>query len=336
MLLEPREIQLIRMYALAPALAAGCLGAAAVSVGAGLALCAADAVFFYARDAYFPGIATAFVMAVVLGTIGVTLVVVNRRRDYDPAWLDLCDKTLRAGPFSPNAGPSLQPMVVARFHEVPVIPVSAVAAGAILLPPAILLSLFLPHYRAQARALEESRQLATAGLESVAETLEDGGCTDVWYSDPNDYHAYYGYTVSGYLQGGEEDVFITPETVKLSAVVDNHGQIIEVSYIVGVDIQLSQEDNLKRVRTRLEKGNSVLRGITVPVKSGDLYTPELLPDYFLEKWPGAYPYENTYTWYEADDGVVVSADYCTYPEEEYGEYDSAYVRVSVTCPDAWE
>lgn len=335
MLLEPREIQLIRMYALAPALAAGCLGAAAVSVGAGLALCAADAVFFYARDAYFPGIATAFVMAVVLGTIGVTLVVVNRRRDYDPAWLDLCDKTLRAGPFSPNAGPSLQPMVVARFHEVPVIPVSAVAAGAILLPPAILLSLFLPHYRAQARALEESRQLATAGLESVAETLEDGGCTDVWYSDPNDYHAYYGYTVSGYLQGGEE-VFIGPEDVKLSAVVDNHGQLIEVDYIVGVDIEKSLEENLDRARTQLEQGREVLRDIEIPTKSGDLFAPELLPDEFAEKMPGVYPYENTYSWQEEADGVTVSTDYYTYPEEEYGEYDCAYIRVAVSCPDAWE
>ena len=335
MLLEPREIQLIRMYALAPALAAGCLGAAAVSVGAGLALCAADAVFFYARDAFFPGIATAFVMAVVLGTIGVTLVVVNRRRDYDPAWLDLCDKTLRAGPFSPNAGPSLQPMVVARFHEVPVIPVSAVAAGAVLLPPAILLSLFLPHYRAQARALEESRQLATAGLESVAETLEDGGCTDVWYSDPNDYHAYYGYTVSGYLQGGEE-VFIGPEDVKLSAVVDNHGQLIEVDYIVGVDIEKSLEENLDRARTQLEQGREVLRDIEIPTKSGDLFAPELLPDEFAEKMPGVYPYENTYSWQEEADGVTVSTDYYTYPEEEYGEYDCAYIRVAVTCPDAWE
>ncbi len=335
MLLEPREIQLIRMYALAPTLAAGCLGAAAVSVGAGLALCAADAVFFYARDAYFPGIATAFVMAVVLGTIGVTLVVVNRRRDYDPAWLDLCDKTLRAGPFSPNAGPSLQPMVVARFHEVPVIPVSAVAAGAILLPPAILLSLFLPHYRAQARALEESRQLATAGLESVAETLEDGGCTDVWYSDPNDYHAYYGYTVSGYLQGGEE-VFIGPEDVKLSAVVDNHGQLIEVDYIVGVDIEKSLEENLDRARTQLEQGREVLRDIEIPTKSGDLFAPELLPDEFAEKMPGVYPYENTYSWQEEADGVTVSTDYYTYPEEEYGEYDCAYIRVAVSCPDAWE
>ena len=36
------------------------------------------------------------------------------------------------------------------------------------------------------------------------------------------------------------------------------------------------------------------------------------------------------------DGVTVSTDYFTYPEEEYGEYDCAYIRVAVTCPDAWD
>ena len=34
--------------------------------------------------------------------------------------------------------------------------------------------------------------------------------------------------------------------------------------------------------------------------------------------------------------MTVSTDYYTYPEEEYGEYDCAYIRVAVSCPNAWE
>lgn len=45
---------------------------------------------------------------------------------------------------------------------------------------------------------------------------------------------------------------------------------------------------------------------------------------------------DAYHWYEAEDGVVVSTDYCTDPQEEYGQYDSAYIRISVSVPDAWE
>ena len=131
-------------------------------------------------------------------------------------------------------------------------------------------------------------------------------------------------------------MFIGPEDVKLSAVVDNHGQLIEVDYIVGVDIEKSLEENLDRARTQLEQGRKVLRDIEIPTKSGDLFAPELLPDEFAEKMPGVYPYENTYSWQEEADGVTVSTDYYTYPEEEYGEYDCAYIRVAVSCPDAWE
>lgn len=332
---ELHDQNLVRKYTLLPLLARDGMISCVLLLVLSAALPAADAVFFHQRDAYMPGTVLGFVLAVLLGTWAILCLVLARRRDQDPQWLDLCERTIQAGPFAPGAGPDLPPGTVAHFWEMPTPPVQAVSVAVILLPAAVVLSVFLPRYRAGARAMEESKQLATAGLASVAETLEDGGCTDVWYSDPNDYYADYGYTVSGDLSGGEE-VFIGPEDVKLSAVVDNQGQLVEVSYIVGVDIGQSPEETLTRVRTRLDKGHSVLRGIAIPTKSGDLFSPQLMPDEFAQKLPDAYPYENTYTWYEAQDGVTVSTDYYTYPEEEYGEYDCAYVRVVVTCPDAWE
>lgn len=332
---EKHDQDLVEKYTLLPLLARDGLVSCFLLLALSVALPAADAVFFHHRDAYLPGTVLGFVLAVLLGAGAIVCLVLARRRSQDPQWLDLCARTIQAGPFAPGAGPDLTPGAVAHFWELPTPPVRAVTAGVILLPAAVVLSVFLPHYRAGARAIEEGKQLATAGLESVAETLEGGGCTHVWYSDPYDFYADYGYTVSGYLSGGE-DVFIAPEDVKLSAVVDNQGRLVEVSYIVGVDIEKSPEENLDRVRTRLDKGHSVLRGIEISTKSGDLFTPELLPDEFAEKFPDAYPYENTYSWYEAEDGVTVSTDYFTYPEEEYGEYDCAYIRVAVTCPDAWD
>lgn len=334
-MLEPRDQKLIQKYTLLPLLARDGFLSAILLLVVSLLLTAADAVFLYQRDTYLPGIVLGFVLAVVLGAVSIYCLVADRRRPYDPAWLDLCERTLRAGPFAPNAGPDLYPGTVASFWEVPTPPALAVTVGVLLLPAAVVLSVFLPHYRAVSRTLEQNRQAATAGLESVAATLEAAGCTDVWYSDPYDYYADYGYTVRGNLKGGEE-VFITPETVTVSAVVDNHGQLLQVSCTVGVDIEKTVEENLDRVRTELETANGVLRGITVPARSGDLFTPELLPDAFTEKLLAAYPYENAYNWYEAEDGVVVSTDYFTYPEEEYGEYDSAYIRVSAEVPDAWE
>lgn len=334
-MLELRDEKLIRKYVLLPLLARDAFLSAVILVAASFELNAADAVFFYRRDAFLPGTVLGFGLAVGMGAVSVGCLLADRRRPADPRWLDLCRRTLQAGPFAPGAGPDLYPGAVAHFWEVPIPPACAVTLGVLLVPAAVVLSVFLPHYRASARALEQERQAATAGLESVAATMEAAGCAHVWYSYPYDYYADYGYTVRGDLKGGD-GVFIAPEDVTVSAVVDNHGQLIEIRYTVGVDIDRTLEQNLDRARAELETAREVLRGITVPARSGDLFAPELLPAAFTEELPGAYPYEDAYNWYEAEDGVVVSTDYCTDPEEEYGQYDSAYIRISVSVPDAWD
>lgn len=334
-MLTPTDRKLVQKYTLLPLLARDGLTSCAVMLVLTEALTAADSVFFHRRDAYRPGVILGFVLAVLVGAGAIVCLVAARRRSTDPAWLDLCDRTLRAGPFSPHAGPDLPPGTVAHWWEIPTPPVRAVTVGVVLLPAAVLLSVFLPRYGAGARQMEENKQLATAGLQSVAATLEEAGCTGVWYSDPYDQYADYGYYVSGYLSGGE-DVFITPQDVKVSVLVDNRGQVAEIEYTVGVDIQQTPEENLDRARTRLEEATRVLQGIPIPDGAGDYFAPELLPDDFAEKMAAAYPYEEAYTWYDTDDGLTVSTDYCTDPEEEYGQYDSAYIRVRVSDPNAWE
>lgn len=334
-MLEPRDEKLIRKYVLLPLVARDAFLSAVILVGASFALNAADAVFFYRRDAYLFGTVLGFGLAVAMGAVSVGCLLAQRRRSADPQWLDLCRRTLQAGPFAPGIGPDLYPGAVAHFWQVALPPACAVTLGVLLVPAAVVLSVFLPHYRASARTLEQNRQAAKAGLESVAATLEAAGCANVWYSDPYDYYADYGYTVRGDLKGGD-GVFIAPGDVTVLAVVDNHGQLIQVSYTVGVDIGRTLEQNLDRARAELETAREVLRGITVPARSGDLFAPELLPASFTEELPGAYPYEDAYNWYEAGDGVTVSTDYWTDPKEEYGQYDSAYFHISVSVPGAWD
>ena len=68
-------------------------------------------------------------------------------------------------------------------------------------------------------------------------------------------------------------MFIGPEDVKLSAVVDNHGQLIEVDYIVGVDIEKSLEENLEKNQ---EKARETVRAASTSL---GVWTPR----YILEK-----------------------------------------------------
>ena len=144
-MLEPREEKLVRKYALAPAVALGAFLSVVATCGAWLLLVMVDDITYHTEDIYWPGIYLFGFFVVALMVLVVAALLTDRRRPYAPDWLALCDRTLRAGPFAPNAGPDLPPRVVAQFHEVRIPSTAAVLLGLILLPPAMLLSLYLPH-----------------------------------------------------------------------------------------------------------------------------------------------------------------------------------------------
>lgn len=330
-MLEPHEIRLIRKYALAPTLAVGGLAGAVVSLASCVALCAFDGVFYHSRDVFVIGLAVGMVLAVGLGIGGLYMYALNRRRDYNPAWLELCDHTLRAGPFARDAGPSLCPEVVAHYHDVPLIPTRAVIAGAILLPPALLLSLFLPHYRAESKRLSAERDVVVAAMESLQQTMEDNGCSsrDLSYDDPREYYSSYGYTFDADLDG--KAAYDNPGAVSVSVGLDTQGKVCELSYTVGVDVNKTPQENLDMAQQKLAQANAILRQITVESVNEDIFTDQLLPEEFTQDFLDAAPYQNAYGWEETGDAYV-SVSYYTDPEEEYDEYSASYIQIWV---DEW-
>lgn len=328
-MLDPRDEKLVRKYALAPVVALGAFLSVVVTCGAWLLLVMVDDITYHTPDIYIPGNCLFGFLVVALTVLVVAALLTDRRRPYAPAWLDLCERTLRAGPFAPNAGPDLPPRVVAQFHEVPVPSAAAVLLGLILLPPAMLLSLYLPHYRAGARRMEAQQQTASAAMEAIRQSMEEAGCEDVWCDDPFDYYSGYGYLVSA----GLYDTY-GPEEATVNLNVTNEGKVDSISYTIGVDVTKTNQENLDRALTELERLNGLVRRAPMELEGGDLLTADLMPEGFAEEFLAGSLYEDVYGWEEWED-THLSANYSTYPEEEYDEYSRSYFwfRVEYADPD---
>lgn len=327
-MLEPRDEKIVRKYALAPAVALGAFLSVVATCGAWLLLVMVDDITYHTPDIYWPGICLFGFFVVALMVLVVAALLTDRRRPYAPDWLDLCDRTLRAGPFAPNAGPDLPPRVVAQFHETRIPSTAAVVLGLILLPPAMLLSLYLPHYRAGARRIEAQQQTASVALEAIRQAMEDAGCEDVWCDDPFDYYSDYGYLVSARLY----DTY-GPDEASVSLNVTNEGKVNSISYTIGVDVTKTNQENLDRAVTELERLNGMLRQAPMELAGGDLLTADLMPDGFAEEFLAGSLYEDVYEWEDRDDNTYLSANYSTYPEEEYDEYSSSYFWFRVEYQD---
>ena len=327
-MLEPRDEKLIRKYALAPVVALGAFLSVVATCGAWLLLVMVDDITYHTPDIYVPGNYLFGFFVVALMVLVVAALLTDRRRPYAPDWLDLCDRTLRAGPFAPNAGPDLPPRVVAQFHETRIPSTAAVVLGLILLPPAMLLSLYLPHYRVGARRIEAQQQTASVALEAIRQAMEDAGCEYVWCDDPFDYYSDYGYLVSARLY----DTY-GPDEASVSLNVTNEGKVDSISYTIGVDVNKTNQENLDRAVTELERLNGMLRQAPIELAGGDLLTADLMPDGFAEEFLAGSLYEDVYEWEDRDDNTYLSANYSTYPEEEYDEYSSSYFWFRVEYQD---
>lgn len=327
-MLEPREEKLVRKYALAPAVALGAFLSVVATCGAWLLLVMVDDITYHTDDIYWPGIYLFGFFVVALTVLVVAALLTDRRRPYAPDWLDLCDRTLRAGPFAPNAGPDLPPRVVAQFHEVRIPSTAAVLLGLILLPPAMLLSLYLPHYRAGARRIEAQQQTTSAALETIRLGLENAGFAYTWCDDPYDYYSRYGYSVHGDLYDSDYD-----KEVSVVLEVNNAGQVSGVSYTVYVDLTQSNRENLDRAAAEVKTMNTALQDIPMDLAGGDLLTADLMPESFTEEFLEGSLYEDVHEWEDREDGTSLSAAYYTYPEEEYDEYSRSYFWFRVEYPE---
>lgn len=198
-------------------------------------------------------------------------------------------------------------------------------AAIILVPVALLLAVAAPYY---VRAVQESREGAAraAVVINELERVFRASCDSAYADDPMESYRDYGYRATGNLYHQDNDA-----RSYLSVTVNNDGVVEEVVYSLDIDVSASKEANIQRASQDMERLNQALRSADVPFLTPNLGEEHTLKADFINRFRENSYYENCRAEYE-DDGMFIG--YYTESQEDYNDYSSSYIYVTVEPPEA--
>lgn len=188
---------------------------------------------------------------------------------------------------------------------------------------------FVPRLTSSAQTMSDAAQSAASTVNVIEAAFREGGCGYVFADDPLEHYQSYGYSVTGYtLDIGN------PRTSQLRVSVNEDGMVEEVSFDTDVLLSYSPEQNLARAQGDLERLFAMIENLDVPAVSPALLAWEpYLPEEFVTQFEGGSYYDEFYVFDSSDDGLRVYTRFDTDPEEEYDEYSSSSIYLSVERED---
>lgn len=209
------------------------------------------------------------------------------------------------------------PSLVPYRIVIPLVPVLAIALA------------FVPRLVSSANAMSEARTVAAGTVTTLEEAFEAGGCGYVSADDPLERYQSYGYGVTGYtLDIGD------PRSSHLTVSVDEDGVVEELGFTTEIVLAYTPEQNLARARGDLTRLYAMVAGVDVPTVSPALLAWEpYLPEEFVAQFEEGSYYEDFYVFETTGDGLRLYARFDTDPEEEYDEYSSSSIYLSVEVAD---
>lgn len=192
-----------------------------------------------------------------------------------------------------------------------------------LIPPLLLISMYVPEYGDSIRSAKNERQVAAESVYALQESFARE-CAYVSIDDPAERYQDYGYSVRGYLYDLDEE-----EQSYLSARVGSDGAITEVTYYVDINIRKSKEENRQRAVMDITRLHSLLKKSGVAASSADLLDTYTLSDEFTEAFAKGSYYEEVRMSEDGPDQARIYTSYDTDSEEEYDEYSRSYIYLYI-------
>ncbi len=189
----------------------------------------------------------------------------------------------------------------------------------ILLPILLLTLVYIPQFMASKQNMDAGIALASKSVYALQTALKQE-CNHVSIDDPKEDYSDNGYQVTGYLYDYEE-----PYNAYISVTVGNDGLINDVRYSVGIDLQASKEENLKKAELDLLKLNVMMNDSGVRALSYDLLEEYIIPKEFQSQFKAISYYEDLS--FQKDENI--SVNYMTESEEDYDEYSKSYIYIGI-------
>ena len=194
----------------------------------------------------------------------------------------------------------------------------------ILVPLVLQLAVATPYYVQAVRESREGAARAAVILEKLEQIFE-ASCDRAYADDPMEYYKDYGYRVTGYLEHEDNDT-----QSYLSATVNNDGVVEDITYSLDIDVSASKEDNIAQAKADLARLNRALRSADVPFLSPNLGEEHTLREDFITLFQQNSYYENCRSYYD-EEGLFIG--YYTESQEDYNDYSSSYIYMTVEPPE---
>lgn len=165
------------------------------------------------------------------------------------------------------------------------------------------------------------QEVAAKTVSAIGASLEDAGLY-VYGADPLEGHDPDGYSV--YARFDSDDSLL--ESSRTGLVVDNAGQVIEVSYTLAVDPELPLEESLAQAEADLAVLHDAISALDAPVAAPGLLGYGELPEEFRADYLAASPGEDVFfhdVELDLADGAEVSCSYTATIDD--GEYLSSQI-----------
>lgn len=195
--------------------------------------------------------------------------------------------------------------------------------GAIVASVIVQVGVFIPHFVECWTMDRQVMEVAGRAVEQVLRQFESY-CTHAWADDPKEGVRDIGYDVAGYFADGDEDYEST-----LRVTIDNAGKVEEVTYNIKLDITLSKEENLQKIRDNMSKMWQIISGLDVGWKSTDLYGVTGFSEEFLEQFAEGSYYEAFHMTEDGQDNSKIYMRYDTESKEEYNQYSESDVWLNI-------
>ena len=181
-----------------------------------------------------------------------------------------------------------------------------------VIPILIVVGTYIPQYIKGKQAMDQRIAASAKQVEIVKKAL-DPVCVRVHADNPNESRSRSSYTVMGYLRdSGGTDCYVHVQ-------VNNSGTIINISYVEGVDINKSLEENLMQAEKDFATLQKSFENLNVSVSNPEILSYQAIPQQFKDEFLNGTFYKS-FRFYDQDAPISLSCSFDTYTEVQFDEY----------------
>ena len=201
---------------------------------------------------------------------------------------------------------------MAHAYRIPIPDIKKQLIAFAVIPILIVVGTYIPQYIKGKQAMDQRIAASAKQVEIVKKALEPV-CVRVHADNPNESRSRSSYTVMGYLRdSGATDCYVHVQ-------VNNSGTIINISYVEGVDINKSLEENLMQTEKDFATLQKSFENLNVSVSNPEILSYQAIPQQFTEEFLNGTFYKS-FRFYDQDAPISLSCSFDTETEDQFDEY----------------